>query len=583
MLSCEHIISPDKKLELTQRLEYLQKSDKDFVCNDHLRFLKINYSCVETGSQVNHAKNLYLVEKNFQKFFMKVRSDMTNYELALEKTLKEKHVGLRLFSHKVEDSKFVGIYQYKEIRGTMADIVERDNLTIFDKYNYMLNILKLVNSILEDRDPKSAILDLNLSPENILILKDAPHSVKMIDIFPYTAAEKKINAVPDTTDKLEMIDARMRNIFLLGKLFFFICFRRHLDESTEFSKDNLEILNYELLKHKGANFPYKILTLIRNMLNTSPVDRPDLSSIKYILRKARDRFSFSFEALKDFWNQSFYSMKIEVLKEKFMERFNLTEKSKLSQIKPKTMIQRVVQLKNKIKKIYGREFYQSIARDVSGYYAQLPNDQLNRLFGKMSQLEIFSHRNLDDPFNMIDDMEYSDLFLESTYSHPERVDKIMINNQNYYLKNYIDYLSIGEETINYAFIPNLTINAIITDGKIYFNDELEKRTFLKKYRTVNITHMFLLFLLNKLSFMEEQQELFGIDREEVFESKVLGKMNNIAIHRKKSKANESIGWEQAMQLVIMPFFTLIFLMIFLLKKFNHTEYQKMDFQSCLIL
>jgi hypothetical protein len=126
--------------------------------------MKLNYQCVEDKSKKLRVKNLYLVQKNFQYFYLKVGSQVSLYEIALEKSLKKEKVIVPLLYHKVIDDTFVGIYQYQSNLGTLEDLVIQEELSAYDKISYMKSILEMILLIHQNRDPKINALNLLISP-----------------------------------------------------------------------------------------------------------------------------------------------------------------------------------------------------------------------------------------------------------------------------------------------------------------------------------------------------------------------------------------------------------------------------------
>ena len=131
----------------------------------------------------------------------------------------------------------------------------------------------------------------NTASSNILLLKKAPYSMSFIDIFASSFKDTTDLFIPGNMSSIKFVDARTRNIFLLGHAFYFICFGEYLE------KDKHYMVREELDKKENKNYYYKIdveiIKLIRMMLNFSPVDRPSLEVILETLENLiKDNYYF---------------------------------------------------------------------------------------------------------------------------------------------------------------------------------------------------------------------------------------------------------------------------------------------------
>ena len=372
-------------------------------CEDHIKYMGMKYTCLDESEQEMFDLNTYMfiVEYNFNKFYMSVQDGMLRYDLAIHKTLKRNGLVLNLLEHKVIHMRFVGIYRYEENDGLLDNKIMSEDVPEYDKYSYMLSAFKLLKNALRDRDPKNSKLYLNLLPSNFLLTKSDPHSLKLISPMVHGFRDIVNATVPEDLGKknLKYIDRKTYHTFLLGKLYYFMCFR-----------DIPIQINHKkrmFLKHYGDNdalvynIQPEIISLIRTMMNESPVDRPSFDKIEKVLMSVI--FQRGFVHLR-FWywlGSKFDSMKLEVKMEKFQVKHNMFVENEshnefLKELHKDTMV-----LINS--KEMPLEFVMS---DYDGLLGQKIGDDL--LMG--------------NPFNMVNDMIFEDTMDTALWMRYQKMD-----------------------------------------------------------------------------------------------------------------------------------------------------------------
>lgn len=322
------------KIEKVERIEsstkYFSTNLFKLDCTQHIKFLDLNYSCVDYAEEMFPKDSfLFVVERNFQKYFMRVADFPIKYEVLLEKALKIDGFVLNLLEHKTTKSRFVGIYKYEENYGTLDTFIETTNTDLYTRYSLMHTLAKMVSTIFENRDPKNPYLNMNLCPTNLLMLSGKFNSMKIIKVFPSTQKEIMKMIVPEKEFKVQYVDKRASHVYNLGKLFYFIIFRIFptrtdstlLNFLSDFKIEDFvseEKPEEDLEEEKSRlDIHPQIIYLIRRMLNSSPVDRPSFPEILEIIMDVKSESDFFFDEIKERMHKLFRKMKSEVEVESF--------------------------------------------------------------------------------------------------------------------------------------------------------------------------------------------------------------------------------------------------------------------------
>lgn len=381
--------SRDEKEDLTID-NYFSESIISMDCEEHVRFMQLNFTCIQELNEtmlMPRDKQMYVVESNFQKYFLRLHDSTQRYELALEKSLKLNGVILNLLQHKVIRGRFAGIYRYEENDGLLDYNIRMDKLSLFDKLNLMLRVSKSVRKILMYRDPKNRFLNINLIPTNIMLTKEHKYSFKFISALPLMLREILYSTAPEDSIKKLFVDKKSQHVFCLGKLFYFMIFKslpvtnierfvRELDVFIErykltagigfFSKEKKrnESLakvfknpeNMYRYKEKGyklieatqdssqteifsnqdenkddeeriefensiiATVDVRLISMIRMMLNSNPVDRPNIQTIIGLLEELKNQNHFFWQRMEARVSHFYTKMKVELKMEEFYFR-----------------------------------------------------------------------------------------------------------------------------------------------------------------------------------------------------------------------------------------------------------------------
>ena len=390
--------------------EYFQTRLLELECSDHVRMLEINYACVYSFKTIFHPdKGIFPVTGNFQKYYMRLEENISEFELSQELMLKRDEVVLELLQHKIVKGRFVGIYKHEPNRGTLDWAVKENQLTLFDKYNYMISLVNLIDFIFKVRDPKNPFMDINLAPTNILLTLTNNYSIKLIQFKPSILREIIILASPEVKSSGTFLDKRKQHVFILGKIFYFICFGHYPSvDDPEILKTLRDYNQAEIEEGKEA-YNENVIHLIRKMLNNSPVDRPSFLEISTTLQNTISKSKFFFRQLFSKWAEIFKGMQQELAEEIFLRNS-----------------------KKKIKGGYG--IMNKIKNDKLDMFM---NQRLPMIFineQRMKQFffsSIFNDVNEYDKFGMIDDVLYLD-WKNDNYNNQLKnkinLDRQMVNN-----------------------------------------------------------------------------------------------------------------------------------------------------------
>lgn len=563
----------------------ITSNSKKLECIDYIKKFRIDYNCIEKDSKYYHnRKDLHMVNRQFQFYFIKIRKNLTFYELALEKQLKEKNLILSRLSHKIIEKDFIGVYKYEPSHGTLEEIVKNSELNNYDKYSYMSRLTQLVILAHQERDPKNDFFNLNLLPQNILAVKADPYSVKLIDVFPSSFDENlKFLFVKELKDD-KYIDSRLRNVFSLGRLFYFICFGEYPTGIwTQKKLENLE--NYIKIEHENP-LNFSVIELIRNMLNHNPLDRPRLSMIWETLEDLRASTHFAFFRFRDSLRFEFKNMKNEIAQEIF--NFNLT-KNEIEKKKQDLDDQIDAAFKNRFtfsqKNVY-RRFLNPFSRNM-----------LNEIIMKVLKQVPNYCTNTDDVFEMIDDTVPSDYF-PTTDNQIDLKDPFKMRNSKYFENDKTDARNIETEVLLYRNRnkQGKPIKVFKQDNKIYFTDttSIERDSEIERYTLFNL---FLILLENEKNMLKIKNLFSGDIDIEKFDELNNQELENYLFDNDENskeikKANEidnfwtrlcKMDWKLVLVMVILQLLFFVFVALFALRKNQFGTFKREDFFISLII
>ena len=368
--------------------EYFNTNLNGLECLDHLKFLDLNYSCVDnTDEHFPRDMNLYIVEKNFEKYYMRLDDSPVKYEILLEKSLKIEGIVLHLLEHKIIHRRFVGIYKYEKNLGLLDQYIKTQNPSVYSIYTLMHALTQMLLTIMADRDPKNPFLNINILPTNIMIMDSKTNLLKLIRIIPFSQREIMKLSTPETVIVSSFVDKRSYHVFLLGKVFYFLCFKIFPTKTDTSLLNFLADYKEEDIDEGEPVIDKRIIYLMRRMLNNSPVDRPPLSEVLDTIDEVKSETTFFLATVKDYMEQLFQKMLSEVEVEKFK---NSAKKNNIFlsphdtnniEILPEGMIEKEEEaLRNKSKMIQ-----------------------------EMLNLKIKEEINVNDKFGMIKDMVIEDM------------------------------------------------------------------------------------------------------------------------------------------------------------------------------
>ena len=538
-------------------------------CQDIVKHMNLNYRCVESQKARNQIKNMFLVEKNFQYYFLKVRFDMNLYELALEKSLKKQKLIVPILYHKIIDKRFVGIYSFQPNLGTLEDLVVNNQLSLFDKYSYMRSITYITLLAMKDRNPIASVMTLNLIPNNILVLKNQPHGLRFINATPIDKSEEYYFEHNTYYEKNSNKDARTLNILFLGRIFHFICFGKEVATDLE-DWDIIKELDKFFKFENEQKIDQKIVYLIRIMLNENPIDRPSFEIVFEVLQDVLDSFDFFFERKKDQLNYLYLGMRNEVAVENLNNTLKETDHERKNH--------------NEFGIYSDKDIHIQIAKKLPGHKYLTNINILNKMIKsrirKMIRLIQSSEINADssesDKLNMINDMYPSD-FEKNSLVRPNyrKIAKGSIS--EYYENDLEDLKLIAIELFNPLFLSKSLRRSYIFEIK---NQYLfaEKSDFKIYDEKISLLECFFTFL--KLEIKRKDQNSFIM--EESYEDYLFPEENpNYKQDPKKISLWEKLLLIPVGYLIVMLLCQLlmfVFSLMYFLKNSNVGKYNKNDFK-----
>ena len=598
----------DKKIEIN-RFNVEQKNYNKYIsstaikvdCSTHLKYMEMNFTCLDDLPMIKtDSKSIFLVEHNFQKYLMKIRDKINPLEIALEKSMKNKGVVLSLLYHKVVRNRFIGIYKFEDFSSTLEEAVYTQKLSAYDKYSFMIKITKTVIRILNQRDPKSKSLDLNLLPSNILLLKTAPFSLNLIDIFASTMEEHKDLAIPDSTNLINYVDARTRNIFLLGRVFYFICFEEYLEyHQHSVVRDSLDEKDRE---RDLYDIDLDVLKLIRMMLNFSPVDRPSLEVVLGTLEGIINSSVYLHEFAKIHLQRTYLFMKHEVDYEYFAKQTQILEAEDSSghskaknKIKQKTKEELMKEKTDKIFLNLSVNYKESTIKEIAKKLKTLGEEETNDLLKKVKSSSIRQAVNPSDRFKMIHDLTSLDLMPNLLETDSAEKDLLKLGTFDVFGQDLIDLEYIAEELIfsDFEYNKKKPILATIQNGRIFFSDRANlKHLNQGQTETITLVDLFLIYVQNEIYHQKLED---GIDEDYIRTSNQRLKrsenveMDEFEFLESKIKMKESffeklskLSWKYVMVMVFAQIMMILFTFLFLFRQTDLTKYDKKNFKSYIV-
>ena len=547
---------------------YYYTNPTSFDCQDHVKFISINYSCLlDTDEASSSVPLLYPIENNFSRYLLKIKAEYDNIDLAMEQSLRDKKVTLKILKHKIFRGRFVGIYKYEEIKGTMESAVQAHELEPYDKYAYMLKLANIVNVILDKRNPKTFLLDLNLHPVNIVLLKGAPYKVRLVNLFPGSLTQAKFFEIKNEHYDLDFIDAKKRNVLLLGKLFFFMCFGKFF-ESFRDLENSLTELNENYASKGKTNYDPELMSLIRMMLNDSPADRPKLEVVLETLEQIKSNNTFHIQWVLDFFFTKFYKMKNEI-KLEYMSRKEIDEDD-LDQDNFTEMdfYSRVVNLKERIYKKFKKSEHSQV---ILKHFSQLTTKDIKAVYDKYMNFDIYSFLNENDTFKMLNDIKKSDYILSSPNKRELQETRNLID-KGYFIHDLLDSIYIAHVSLKKNFHSYRSVTAFKDEeGNLCFTDEKYNESLNSIKVKVRLLFMYYMY---KDLHMLQQNSLFW-KKNPFLLLKVSEKLKNGASNKFFTKSNLGIICVFFLtQMMILLFTSTLFL-----RRSKYTKHSKESFPS----
>jgi hypothetical protein len=524
-----------------------------------------------------------VVENNFQEYFMKIRRNVSIYELGLQKSLRSHNVVLKILEHKVIDKTFVGIYRFEKNNGTLKDAVFSGKLSQYDKYSYMLRIAILLKKIHYDRDPKNEKLELDMSPSNFILLNKKPYSVEFIDLLKseyeeYAEEFNEENLLKEQSYNVStdsFVDAKAKNIFSMGLLFYFICFEEILDSPNDFDQENLRTLNQRPGNIHKSFFNEKFINLIREMLNFNPIDRPKLVVIINLLKEMKENKEFMFQGLNEILEKTYIQMAREVQQETFINA-EVRNREEVNKFKKVSLEDKMNRIEAKIMKLSNSKQKKKI-QDFIKNYNQKRSIVSNEIISKAKDMQLKYLTKIADKFGMINDMDNLDKLINLDETPVPREELVNPNVDVFFLNDIIDVLNMADELslagvrLKHNFYIHFDSYSIEYTDRFVDNeksgDATVNQAFL--YETLlNIQDFIPKYFKKKIPAFLMEIKSFVVDK-----------------FRKNLNKNKSSlkNMPYFIVVVISQLFTFGLIAVLFLKKSKYSKYQKENFSSYIVL
>ena len=578
-----------KDLEIEKFNRYISSRPIDVECSSHLKYLDMNFTCIQDAPIVKtESKTLFLVENNFQRYYLKIRVRMSSFELALEKSQKNKGVILSLLYHKVNHMRFAGIYKYEEIKWTLEEAILRGKLSLFDKYNYMLRVTKVALTMLRGRESQTQLLDLNLLPSNILLLSKAPYALNLVDIFWADLQEHEDLVVPDKSILSSFIDSRNRNMFILGRLFYFICFEEYLEYRQHLYVK--EALDEKEEQNHLFQVDIELLKLIRMMLNFSPADRPSFEMVLNTLEGILSKQLNLKEMAAIYMKRAYLAMRHEVNFEYFARKSRSMDQSDNAGSVGSFAV--AAEDEEDFDSVLFRltaKYNDRWAKAVSERLENMSQETIKYLINKIKLLPILISTNPKDRFQMVHDINSKDLMPDSL-DEENALRFLELGSLDFFENDLLDLEYIAEEMLlpTFQIKTKTQLEAKISKDFIYLKgsvgyDKLDPNRFM----AVDIIDVFLIFVQKELYKIESEK---GQDFDDIFTSK----KNHLTSQEMEAllarKANEGSLWERLTRIdwkflaimILSQIMVMIFTFLFLIRQSDLNKYRKSEFNCHII-
>lgn len=558
---------------------YFKSTPNSLSCFNHVKFMDLGMSCLEDQNQyLVTQKSMYLVESNFQTFFLRIEDNVLNYEISLLKTLKSDNLVLKLIKHKVIQGRFAGIYHFVGNQDTLYNGLMKTDMGIYDKLSYMETIVKMVSTILDGRNPQNPLLRVNILPSNLLMVDEEPYALKLITVLPHSKLAKLVLSAPEDTLKTHGVDGKASHVYLLGKIFYFMFFDHYPTINDQFFVKFLKVIEAEQIQ--GNTHQTEIFLLIRRMLNNSMVDRPGIMEVLEQIKSLRHGGTYFLKGIHHYMVWKYQNMKNEIdyemlrqtIGEDKIEELNKNDHSRLNtnvdtllQLlqKKNIMLSRIKKMRDKQKILNGGLINVSKFIDVNNAMIQ-KRKQFNVYMEFLSQ-ELMSDINIIDKFGMIDDFETSDLLFVSI-SKPHGHDPLSTAFQfEYDLK---DLMEIAREIIEGTFYNSRSILVNAKTLEVFkVAEEGEKVKGVENLEKINDLFLFLL--------KEDLENILKVEKE---------KMRSIVMKEEHEPPKGffvvlSSSWPFLVIFIVSFALIFVFLSILILKRVKIEVFKRCEFNT----
>ena len=293
------IIRMQGKSVIISKKETLTYPILKLKCIDHLKILRLGYTCIDSNSirpeereflkpddiKDNRFTSIFVVMRNFKKYFMIVLDSMYDLELGIYKHFEHNDIGLELIEYKIVDSRFVGIYSYLPHSNTLRHHIRSGNMSYYEKLFVMKQLNEYAIEFFRKFEPRNNLMMLNLLAANVLVTEESFYKLRLIRMIRGSKAEQETAIAPEKMSIKNKINQRSTIVYLLGCTFYFIFFE---EKSQNLPIDETPIMKEYNENLKLKNFPEvstSIIELIRSMMNSNPIDRV---SLEYSLSKIEE-------------------------------------------------------------------------------------------------------------------------------------------------------------------------------------------------------------------------------------------------------------------------------------------------------
>jgi hypothetical protein len=284
--------------------EYYNTPIIELTCIQHMKMMRLGYSCVDSKSispeereylvpddiEENRYTPIFVVMKNYKKYFMVIMDSKYDLEVGIYKHLPNNSIGLELLEYKIIDSRFVGIYTYLPHTSTLRYHIKSGQMTFFDQLFVMKQMTKYAIDFFNEFEPRNNLLTLNLLSGNLLVTKESFYKLRLIRYIRGSVREYTQIIQPEKKDLTNKINQRSSIVYLLGYMFYFILFgidppKGSIDDTPIFQE-----YNAKLYLEKFPHVNNSLMEMIRGMMNSNPIDRV---SLEYVNTKLEENLKAS--------------------------------------------------------------------------------------------------------------------------------------------------------------------------------------------------------------------------------------------------------------------------------------------------